>query len=88
MKINNANASISSFLILIDPCNQTICNLKTLHFQSNLFIDLVLSSFIIRKLDSVVRHRWEISLEGEDQIQELNNFCSFLEIEAMTMGLT
>ena len=49
--------------------------------------DLVFINFIVSKLD-LVKQRWELSLDGGDQILNLDMLRHFLENEAMGMGMT
>ena len=71
MKINNSNDP-KLFLNLIDACNALICKLRILGLESNSLNDLVFINFIVSKLNPVVRQRWELSIEEEDQIPGLD----------------
>lgn len=87
LKLNKIDDS-KSMLLLIDTVNESVRNLTTLGLESHALSDLMFVNFMLTKLDNSVRQRWELSLEGNQIIPDLESFRAFIEKEAFSLTKT
>lgn len=67
-----------TLLDVVDTCKEALRNLKTLNFERNNFVDIILIYYLQSKLDQDLRQKWELTIDAKT-IPNFDDFIKFLE---------
>jgi hypothetical protein len=78
------SCTYKSILEILDTCNESVRNLKTLGFDINSFVELILVYNLQTKLDDNLRTQWELKCDSQE-FPKFSELTEFLEKQARSI---